>query len=428
MPEITHEDNPMTVFKEMVTIFQAEASNHERITKTKDKMQAKIDAGYYPGNVRFGYKKTDTPSFHEPMEPTWSLLREAMASIASGQSTLDEALKNFNERHATSESSFIDMERFKRILREPYYSGAIKMSDWRVNTKGLHKPMITPEQHQVILRIVDGKKKKFLRKRHNPKYPLSNVMECTDCLTVGGKYPRLVGYDHSNGKKGNSRKVYEKYLCRSCKTEFKRQEVHQELSGLFSEVSLHEDDKERFMESLRATWRKNEEDTVRHKANLQNLLNTLKQQKNNLVLTLVSDTRIKEDIEEALEEVKRKIAQTECAIREAEETEKDMVEFIEFSLGFADGLAERWWELEHDDQVRCKQMIFPRGFSINNAGKVCTPEISPIFRLAGTEKARVGALNSNMEVHSRGFGNFYCEFAWPGNPFIFLASFNFLSW
>src|SRR6185437_5359014 len=45
MPEITHEDNPMSVMREMMAYFQAEASNHERITKTTDKMQAKIMAG-----------------------------------------------------------------------------------------------------------------------------------------------------------------------------------------------------------------------------------------------------------------------------------------------------------------------------------------------------------------------------------------------
>src|SRR5437868_5628803 len=50
MPEITHEDNPMADMREMFEVFKAETSNHERITKTRDKMQARIDAGYYPGH------------------------------------------------------------------------------------------------------------------------------------------------------------------------------------------------------------------------------------------------------------------------------------------------------------------------------------------------------------------------------------------
>jgi site-specific DNA recombinase len=46
LPEITHQDNPMAVMREMMEVFRAEASNYERISKTTDKMQARVAAGY----------------------------------------------------------------------------------------------------------------------------------------------------------------------------------------------------------------------------------------------------------------------------------------------------------------------------------------------------------------------------------------------
>ena len=69
MPEITHEDNPMSVMREMMAFFQAEISNHERITKTTDKMQAKIKAGYYPGMVHEGYQKSCAIFAHTERAP-----------------------------------------------------------------------------------------------------------------------------------------------------------------------------------------------------------------------------------------------------------------------------------------------------------------------------------------------------------------------
>jgi DNA invertase Pin-like site-specific DNA recombinase len=48
MPELVDQDDPITVMREMFEVFKGEASNHERITKTNDKMRARIAAGYYP--------------------------------------------------------------------------------------------------------------------------------------------------------------------------------------------------------------------------------------------------------------------------------------------------------------------------------------------------------------------------------------------
>ena len=85
MPEITHEDNPVAVMREMMAFFQAEVSNHERITKAKDKMQAKIDQGYYPGVPHYGYKKSELKSLHIRDEPKFSLLQQAMRGMFAGK-------------------------------------------------------------------------------------------------------------------------------------------------------------------------------------------------------------------------------------------------------------------------------------------------------------------------------------------------------
>src|SRR5260370_15495614 len=132
------------------------------------------------------------------------MLRTAFNEVLSQEYTLQEALKRLQAKgYKTTHGSDLDMERFKTILLEPYYAGAIQMSTWPPNLHGLHIPMITFSQHERLQEIVAGKKK-IAHKRFNPKYRLANLLGCTECLEDENAHcPRLVGYDHHNGKPGD---------------------------------------------------------------------------------------------------------------------------------------------------------------------------------------------------------------------------------
>lgn len=54
-PELALNPNSASMAIEFFGVWQGETSNEERITKTTDKMQAKILAGYFPGSAHTGY-------------------------------------------------------------------------------------------------------------------------------------------------------------------------------------------------------------------------------------------------------------------------------------------------------------------------------------------------------------------------------------
>lgn len=215
-PYLANEDNMMSLMEEMLDVFRAEASNQERITKTISNMKARVNLGYFPGKTKTGYKKTTTKGLFEPSEPDWTNIRDAFMSILAG-TTIKEAVRELNDKgYRTTSGKLMDTFNFKKLMRDPYYAGIIAMSDWDPNPNGLHTAMITKEQHDQLVALANGVVYKT-RKKFRPEFLLSNLMECTDCL--GGeteKAPRLVGYDHNNGKKGNSYKTYMRYRCRNC--------------------------------------------------------------------------------------------------------------------------------------------------------------------------------------------------------------------
>ena len=218
-------DDDSAIFDELIDVYRAEQSNNERITKTPEKMMAKITAGYYPCNPHSGYKKSDIPSLHIRDEPRWTAIRDTLKDLANDRCTLSEGLKLLHERgyvtrdfgpRATGGKQ-IDMHRFKDMVKEPYYAGIIKMGDWPVVCPdGKHEKMITVTEHERLVAMVSKRGVKFKVKRKNPEFPLTRIMDCTDCLAEERKYSRLVGYPHHNGKPEGKRKYYNRYRCRAC--------------------------------------------------------------------------------------------------------------------------------------------------------------------------------------------------------------------
>jgi DNA invertase Pin-like site-specific DNA recombinase len=395
-PHLSGNDQ-IAVFDEMIDIYRAESSNLERSTKTTDKMKARVVAGYYPGQPKQGYQRTTTPGLHEPRQPQWSMLKVAFGEVLSQEHTPLEALKRLNALgYKTTHASDLDMERFKSILVDPYYAGMVQMSTWLLNPKGLHQAMITPEQHEEIKTIVTGKKK-FTHKQFNSDFSLSNLMGCTECLEdPAAKYPRIVGYVHHNGKQGERRKYYEKYRCRACRKEHKRQDLHDRLNKILEPLELSSEKRDVFIAALRVVWEQEHADNTRYIQTLQGRLNELADTKNKLVVSIATGKISEADGQGALSSLKPDIESVEDEIKQANDIEQDFVEFVKFTMDFIDDMQHGWWALDQKHLGWCKQLLFPQGFSVSRDGKVYTPIISEFYRLVSTEKASEEASISEM--------------------------------
>lgn len=400
-PHLTYKDDMYSLFEEMIDVFKAEASNQERITKTTEKMQARVAAGYYPGNPKPGYRRTLKPGLHEPKEPEWTLIMQALKDVASQKYTVSEALHRLVALGYTLPGGGqLDMERFKSMLIDPYYAGIVQFSNWEQNIHGLHAAMISREEHEVLKHIVSGKKK-IAHKQFNPKYPLSNVLQCTECIKDHeARYPRVVGYDHNNGKQGSRRKVYEKYRCRSCKKEHKRADVHGDISKLLKSIEVAPERKEELLTALRTVWERENQDNAKYKQTLETRLGELQNTRNSLVLSIAQGRISDEDASGALQQTKLKITEVEGQISDAEDIEQDFIEFVDFTMDFINRLQKDWWSLDQKHLGWCKQLLFPEGFSVSRSGKVYTPKISEFYRVATTEKGSEEPSISQMVIGS----------------------------
>jgi hypothetical protein len=223
-------------------------------------------------------------------------------------------------------------------------------------------------------------------------------MECYNCLRTDAKYPRLVGYPHSNGKNRSKTKTYMRYRCRGgCKRNVLRKDLHHELSTVLDGLVLTEEQQARLKVSLRKKWQGYEKHLIEKSVVADGHVANLKAKKSELILLLSSNPDMSNDIRPELEQIKAKIESAEAVAANAKDFERDLMDFTEFALAYVNNIKENWWNLDKETMRKCKQILFPAGFSMTQDKKVYTPEISPIYTYGANKKAPEGADLDVME-------------------------------
>jgi DNA invertase Pin-like site-specific DNA recombinase len=394
-PELALSPNSASMAIEFFGVWQGEVSNEERITKTTEKMQARVAAGYFPGAVHTCYQTTKVRGLHAPLEPQWSLMQTAIKRILYDGYNLHQALKWLNTQKFTmTGGGTLDLNRFKRILADPYYAGITKMSTWDIEGVGLHKAMITREEYAHLKEIVTGVKKKFNRQIHNPNFQMSRITECEECVKLQRKYGKLVGYKHHNNKRLEVRKYYERYMCRSCKLGLTKAEVHDQMTDKLKPLKTSEPVKDELKEAMRIVWERRNADSGQLADRLQQKVTVLTEEKDNLVRSIGSNPELAKDIAESVAKIKLEIKETEKELAATQNSDDDFNAFVDFSLNYVDDLNANWWDLTPDRRERCKQLTFPGGIFITKNKTVSTPLLSAIYRYENIKKEMAGSIKS----------------------------------
>lgn len=394
-PHLAEDTSMVATMEEMIDVFRGEAANQERINKTTSNMQSRVASGYYPSNPKAGYQRTDVRGLHSPKEPEWSMLRSGFLQVLEGI-PIKEVVAGINAAGYKRKSGRgLDAGHFKVMLQDPYYAGIIQMSDWKINPKGLHKAMITPEQHETLKQIAKGAVYRQ-RKQFNPDFPLSKIMECKECSEAGAEHPLLVGYDHNNGKAGDKRKFYKRYRCRACNRNILRDELHNKLSDSLLDLELAKDRISDFIGALRHVWEQEQALSYNTTESLQTRLKTLDNDRKTVILKQVRGELAADRADLALDALDEQISDIKEQLESISTIEKDFVEFVEFAINTVEGFRQKFWELDQEHQRWCKQLIFPEGFSVTRDKKVYTRKISEFYRVNKNAPKDVSADFSRM--------------------------------
>jgi DNA invertase Pin-like site-specific DNA recombinase len=377
--------------------FKAEGSNEERQGKSIRGHEMAMREGPHTFPTKPGYIKGEILGVKVPHPINFKPLQTAYQEVIKGLYTPTEALKRLNQSEFTKVHAPWSMDKFRQFGCDLYYAGILVM-DKQVkerNECGQHETMISLEDHEELVRIFTGKfKPRGAKQQYNPEFPMNKVLLCEDC----GVEIKFTGSKKSNGFAKKNTIYYWKYRCRGCGKEYHRHEVHDKITERLGEIQFTGKQRQELIEALATVWGQKKKDKLQQIKVLEQRSQTLQQAKSKLVVEMAqADQEYKQDIKDEIDKIKVQIADNEVLVNQSDELQEELLEFVKFGLEYTNTLMDDWWALDHEDRVRCQQLILPGGISFNHAKKVGTPLISPIYSLQPNKKDLRYSRKSLME-------------------------------
>lgn len=388
-PELNKDDMGAKLLK-FSKYFTAEGSNDERISKSISGQTTALSSGRYPFNPKRGYmrgRQSGIPEIHPVRGPA---LKRVLIRIAEHKVTPTQGLIELNKSDYTLERAPLKMDKFRTIATDGFYAGIIDVNKQvKVhNEAGLHDPLISIEQHKEIVRIFTNKRKyqSGPRKNGNPEFLLNTITihtPCHDQKNMG----KLVGFNHTNGKNPNI--IYKRYKCRSCGLYMNRDELHSKVAQQFTKYLIAKDGAKALLDALDIVWKQKDAQTRQDCIRLNQKIRTKKEDVSSRALAAVdpSNALIKDELMVYIEEIKKEIAEHEDELEMlSQKSDDDRRQFMEFALNFVNDIGKKFFSLTPEHAKKCKQILFPGGFHVDENENVFTPEISPLIRLAANKK------------------------------------------
>lgn len=168
----------------LIAIENATATNfiHDLRKNVARGMDSKAARGWFPGRAPLGYRNNLYTNEIEPDPERFDLVRKGWDMLLTGGTTQAEAYRQL----LTSGLTMYGKGNKKRPLRQKsaydifsniFYRGEFVFKGQTF--KGLHKPMISREEYDLVQKLISREQPRPLRRKHNAVY--SGLFRCSTC-------------------------------------------------------------------------------------------------------------------------------------------------------------------------------------------------------------------------------------------------------
>ena len=204
------DDSPESKFVETIFAAQGELEREQNRRQVIQKMQARVEKGYYVFHPPVGYCYAKDRVHGKLLvrdEPMASIIAEALEGYADGRFACQSEVMRFFESKPdfpkSSASGNVRITKVREILERRTYAGFVEAPDWGVSLrKGHHEPLISFATHERIQERLHGNSNAPTRKDINEDFPLRGFVLCDDC-----------GEPMTSCWSKGRKKLYPYYLC-----------------------------------------------------------------------------------------------------------------------------------------------------------------------------------------------------------------------
>lgn len=330
-------DEPEEIFVESIMAATAELERNQNKRQVRHRMQARLEAGYWPFYPPPGYtfaKVAGHGKLLVPKEPEASTIRKALEGFASGRFPTQVHVQRFLQERGfnhwgTGKATYL--EQVKRLLTREVYTGTISYPRWKVtHRKGHHEPLIPPETFERIQERLAEREKLPPRKDLHRDFPLRGFVLCPECAKP---------YTAFWAKGRNARFPY--YQCRTqtCShrhTCLRAERMHTDFENLLGQLKP----RDRILEIVRIElldqWNKKQGDVAALRQQRQRKLDAITEEIQKYLTTLshCQNATVIQAIEEKIDDLEARKLRLGGPIEKPEKGDYDFQTALDLALDF----------------------------------------------------------------------------------------------
>ena len=390
-------NNPAEKFIETVLAGSAEFDNAIRTQRCVDGMISKMNQGINPWLPPVGYdcphsrrkgEKKNEPD--KPNEELFPIIQKGLQEFSKGIYSQMEMITLFDKlglskiRGQKTSPQFVGRI-FGKYLN--FYAG-ILINPWtKEEIQGIHKPMITKEEHFKIRAILSGKGLNVKHVKKNPNFPLRKTVLCECGRPLTGSI--------TNGNGGR----YYYYHCynKECPTYGKginKNVMERDFVEYLKKITP----KKEFLDIFKATvldfWEEKGKDFKSEAQNYQRQLTVLEGKRKRIFEMREDGSYTPEEFKERKDEIENNIMATKISLDESRIEQFDIEGTLSYANNFIADLGRQWIDLSAS-RLRFQKMVFPDGITYTRGKGFTTARLGLIYTInqhCGADKSLVVAL------------------------------------
>ena len=399
------DDTPIGRFLEGMIVLNGQLDNEVKGSNTTDNMRSLAMQGYWQHGPILGYEKhtilNDVGKPRPTIKPdaTAPLITKMLERFSEGDMNrmqlfhyareLKIKTKPYTKKDGTRvPPKLIGKNGVYNIVQRPEYAGFVhdKFTNYEL-VEGKHEALISKDLYWHNQKLISKKTKvKETYSKHNPTYPLKEVLLCTGCnKPLYGSAPKTGG-----GKSNSAR-----YHCyrKGCEGVDKRSlgiaESHTAWLAMLRNVQPTDGFLRGYKEILIRQATK-ENGRINDKVKVQReVMSDIAETRLNAIedRLMEKDEKRKQELSDLIERLDSRKLNSKEKLDELEDQQTVQEAKITYAINHMHDIAKQWLDADYDLRVRFQTMLFPEGATFDMATmQFGTDKISPLYRYIPNKK------------------------------------------
>lgn len=200
-PNFRFDETPEGEFVETVIAATAELERKQNRRQVISRMKARLEAGHWVFSPPLGYRFETIRGERRvvPDPATADCVRDALVDFSTGKLATQSQVVDYLRSSGCAKRSGLSKQAIRRFLGNEFYAGWCICQKWEIRSRGVHKALITEEQHRHILERLRPPARIPLRTEVREDFPLRGFVHCQSCgrqLTAGWTQGRNERYPY----------------------------------------------------------------------------------------------------------------------------------------------------------------------------------------------------------------------------------------